>query len=72
MITADEKIEHAGGEMLRRALGSKNPSEAMKTFKQFQPLIPQLGQAQMDEIREKMKVQENMRKLFEYLRRARA
>jgi DNA-binding transcriptional MerR regulator len=63
------KIQHAGGEMLKRALGSQNWSEAMKTFKQFQPLIPQLGQAQMDEMREKAK---SMRDLFEYLRRATA
>jgi DNA-binding transcriptional MerR regulator len=63
------KIQHAGSEMLKRALGSKNPLEAMKTFKQFQPLIPPLGQAQMDEMREKVK---GMHKLFEYLRRATA
>ena len=57
------KIEHAGREMLDRT------GKTLETFKRYQHLIPQPGQVQMDEIREKVK---SMRPLFEYLRRAKA
>ena len=59
------KIEHAGREIVDRT----NLPEKMETFKRHEHLVPQPGQAQMDEIREKVK---SMRPLFEYLRRAKA
>jgi len=41
----------------------------METFRLHEHLMPQPGQTQMDEIREKVK---SLRPLFEYLRRAKA
>jgi hypothetical protein len=61
------KIEHSGREILERALGSKM-SEAIKTFGQFQPLIPQFGPEQTDEVKKKVN---SIHKLFNYVRRAR-
>ncbi|HTL01708.1 MAG TPA: MerR family transcriptional regulator [Vicinamibacterales bacterium] len=59
------KIEHAGREIVDR---TKLP-ERMETFRLHEHLMPQPGQTQMDEIRERVK---SLRPLFEYLRRAKA
>jgi hypothetical protein len=66
-------MEHLGGLMLGRFGGKEKLSETIEGFKRFRPLIPEPGQARLAEMKEKMMpLQENVRKLFEYIKRAKA
>jgi len=66
-------MEDTGKELMKHAGGREKTLERIENFKRYGPLIPQPIEARMDEMRAKMKpFQENMRKLAEYLRRAKA
>jgi DNA-binding transcriptional MerR regulator len=66
-------METTGKELMERVGGREKTLERMENFKRYRPLIPEAGQARIDEMKAKMKpFQENMKKLAEYLRRAKA
>ena len=66
-------MEDTGKELMEHVGGREKTLQRIENFKRYKPLIPQAGDAQVDEMKAKMKpFQENMRKLFEYLRRAKA
>ena len=66
-------METAGKELMEQVGGREKTLARIENFKRYQPLIPREAQGKVNEINAKMKpFQDSMRRLMEYLRRAKA